>query len=133
MVDAMQSSRVGAAYLALKVAPATEGKHAQIVHGLLNETVPFLVPVPCLKIRPGQISRDCTIILGLKLPKSNNNSACSRRFFKSVKFLNQALRWLNTVLAFCDYMLFAKSWQEKGCSSQAETWQVKNTLMKDFD
>ena len=30
MVDAMQSSRVGAAYLALTVAPATEGKHAQI-------------------------------------------------------------------------------------------------------
>ena len=88
-VDAMQSSRVGAAYLALTVAPATE--HAQIVHGLLNETVPFLVPVPYLIIRPGQISRDCTIILGLKLPKSNNNSACSRRFFKSVKFLNQAL------------------------------------------
>ena len=81
MVDAMQSSRVGAAYLALTVAPSTEGKHAQIVHGLLNETVPFLVPVPCLIIRPGQISRDCT----------NNNSACSRRFFKSVKFLNEAL------------------------------------------
>ena len=57
--------------------------------GVANETVPFLVPVPCL--RPGQISRHCTIILGLKLPKSNNNSACSRRFFKSVKFLNQAL------------------------------------------
>ena len=63
MVDAMQSSRVGAANLALTVAPATECKHAQIVHGLLNETVPFLVPVPCLGIRPGQISRDCTIIL----------------------------------------------------------------------
>ena len=92
MVDAMQSSRVAAAaYLALTVAPATEGKHAQIVHGLLNETVPFLVPLPCLIVRPGQISRDCTIILGLKLPKSNNNSASSRRFFKSVKFLNQAL------------------------------------------
>ena len=56
MVDAMQSSRAGAAYLALTVSPATEGKHAQIVHGLLNETVPFLVPVPCLIIRPGQIS-----------------------------------------------------------------------------
>ena len=67
MVDAMQSSRVGAAYLALTVA---------------NETVPFLVPVPCL--RPGQISRDCTIFLGLKLAKSNNNSACSRRHFKVV-------------------------------------------------
>ena len=90
-VDAMQSSRVGAAYLALTVAPATEGKRAQIVHGLLNETVPFLVPVPFLIIRPGKISRDCTIILNLKLPKSNNNSACSRRFFKSAKFLNQAL------------------------------------------
>ena len=68
MVDEME-----AAYLALTVAPATEGKHAQIVHGLLNETVPFLVSVPCLIIRPAQISRDCTIILGLKLPKSNNN------------------------------------------------------------
>ena len=30
-------------------------------------------------------------------------------------------------------MSFAKPWQEKGCSSQAETWEVKNTLMKDFD
>ena len=36
MVDALQSSRVGAAYLALTVDPATEGQHAQIVHGLLN-------------------------------------------------------------------------------------------------
>ena len=36
MVVAMQSSRVEAAYLALTAAPATEGKHAQIVHGLLN-------------------------------------------------------------------------------------------------
>ena len=67
MVDAMQSSRVGAAYLALTVAPATEGEHVQIIHGLLNESVPFLVPVSCLIIRPGQISRVCTIILGLNL------------------------------------------------------------------
>ena len=43
------------------------------------------------------------------------------------------LRWLNTVLVVCEYMSFVKSWQEKGCSSQAETWQVKNILMKDFD
>ena len=43
------------------------------------------------------------------------------------------LRWLNTVLAVSEYMSFAKLWQEKGCSSQAETWQVKNILMKDFD
>ena len=43
------------------------------------------------------------------------------------------LRWLNTVLAVSEYRSFAKSWQEKGCSSQAETWQVKNILMKDFD
>ena len=26
----------------------------------------------------------------------------------------------------CEYMSFGKLWQEKGCSSQAETWQVKN-------
>ena len=68
MVDAMQSSRVEAAYLALTVTPATEGKHAHIVRGLLNETVPFLVPVPCLIIRPGQISRYCTHF-GLKASK----------------------------------------------------------------
>jgi len=43
------------------------------------------------------------------------------------------IRWLNTVLAVCDYVPFAKSWQEKGCCSQAQTWQVKNVLMKDFD
>ena len=40
---------------------------------------------------------------------------------------------LNTVLAVCEYMSFAKSWQKKGCSSQAETLQVKNILLKDFD
>ena len=33
MVDSMQSSQVWAAYLALTVAPATEGKHAKIVQG----------------------------------------------------------------------------------------------------
>ena len=43
------------------------------------------------------------------------------------------LRCLNTVLAVCRYMSFAKSWQEKGCSSQAKTWQVNNIVIKDFD
>ena len=51
----------------------------------------------------------------------------------SVQAIESCLRWLNTVLAVCEFMSFAKSWQEKGCSSQAETWQVKNILMKDFD
>ena len=44
-----------------------------------------------------------------------------------------SVRWLNTVLAVCESMSFAKSWQEKGCSSQSETWQAKNILMNDFD
>ena len=44
------------------------------------------------------------------------------------------LRWLNTVLAVCEYTSFAKSWQEKGYNSQAETWQVKKyTDVKYFD
>ena len=29
-------------------------------------------------------------------------------------FRKTKLRWLNTVLAVCKYMSFAKSWQEKG-------------------
>ena len=37
------------------------------------------------------------------------------------------------ILAVCECMSFAKSWQEKGCSSQAETSRVKNILVKDFD
>ena len=52
---------------------------------------------------------------------------------QNVSTLLVQLRWLNTVLAVCEYMSFVKSWQEKGCSSQSETWQVKNILMKDFD
>ena len=47
--------------------------------------------------------------------------------------IEKELWWLSTVLEVCEYMSFAKSWQEKGCSSQAETLQVKNILMKDFD
>ena len=43
------------------------------------------------------------------------------------------LRWLNTVLAVSEYRSFAKLWQDNGCSSQAETWHVKNILMKEFD
>ena len=44
------------------------------------------------------------------------------------------LRWLNTVLAVCEYISIAKLWQEKSCILQAaETWQVKNVLIKDFD
>ena len=42
------------------------------------------------------------------------------------------LRWLNTVLTVCEYKPFAKSWQEKGFSSQAETWQVTNILINYF-
>ena len=30
-------------------------------------------------------------------------------------------------------MSFTKSWQEKGCSSQAKTRQLNNILMKNFD
>ena len=30
-------------------------------------------------------------------------------------------------------MSFAKSWQENDCGSQAETRQVKNIVIKDFD
>ena len=40
---------------------------------------------------------------------------------------------MNTVLAVCECMSFAKSWQEKGCSSQAETLQLEKILIKDFD
>ena len=48
-------------------------------------------------------------------------------------FESNHLRWLNTVLAVSEYRSFAKLWQEKSCSSQAETWQVKNIMMNDFD
>ena len=49
-------------------------------------------------------------------------------FEKTELYSVEELRWLDTVLAVCEYVSFAKSWQEKG-----ETWKVKNMLMKDFD
>ena len=52
---------------------------------------------------------------------------------KPIESVVYCLRWLNTVLAVSEYMSFANLWQEKGCSSQAETWQVENILMKDLD
>ena len=75
----------------------------------------------------------------LKVPSGTIVSALSLEGERTVSFSRQSrlfhypLRWLNTVLAVCECMLFSKSWQEKGCSSQAETWQVENILMKDFD
>ena len=51
----------------------------------------------------------------------------------SPTLLQTGLRVAEPVLAVCEYMSFAKSWLEKGCSSQAETRQLKNVLMKDFD
>ena len=59
--------------------------------------------------------------------------SCLYQAMQTRKTFSITLRWLNTVLAVCEYMSFGKSWQGKGCSSQAETWQVKNILMKDFD
>ena len=47
----------------------------------------------------------------------------------SLTLLQTGLKVAEPVLALCEYMSFAKSWLEKGCSSQAET----NILMKDFD
>ena len=74
----------------------------------------------------------------LRLSQSSRNCKFAKQFSAHLKpFLNRfnfpTLRWLNTVLAVCDYMSFAKSWKEKGCCLQAETWQVKNVLMKDFE
>ena len=43
MVDAMQSSRVGAAYLALTVAPATEGKACPDCPRVAKWDRPFLL------------------------------------------------------------------------------------------
>ena len=48
-------------------------------------------------------------------------------------FLIRTFKVAERSLAVCEYMEFAKSWKEKSCSSQDETWQVKNILMEDFD
>ena len=56
----------------------------------------------------------------------NLNQFNSLTFFRTFKVAERSL-------AVCEYMEFAKSWQEKSCSSQDDTWEVKNILMKDFD
>ena len=63
-----------------------------------------------------------------KLYRKHLKDSAFLRQFKEMK----RLRWLNIVLAVCEYVSFAKSWREQGCTSQAETWQVKNIPIKDF-
>ena len=59
---------------------------------------------------------------------------CIHNISPAKSIANQSLlRWLNTVLTVCEYMSVAKSWQEKGCNSQAKTWQVEYIVMKEFD
>ena len=70
--------------------------------------------------------------LRLQIFKQNGFSLCYQSWPVS-KGHSTTLRWLNTVLAVFEYRSFAKLWQEKGCSSQVEIWQVKNIMMKDFD
>ena len=118
------------------------------------EFIPPFIPVTGMKCSCGKISSPLTEISVGKTKISATESVrpliwTHRKFYKGFRgkvrsrkpgqpgepgSYEEALRWLNTVLAVSEYMSLAKSiWQEKGCSSQAETWQVKNILMKDFD
>ena len=66
---------------------------------------------------------DCSTIevFSRVLTMSEVDFWCIHASGKQTRKMDTALRWLNTVLAVCEYMSFAKSWQEKGCSSHAET------------
>ena len=53
-----------------------------------------------------------------------------------LKVAREVVKWGNWVEVAehsLQVYVICQSWQEKGCSSQAETWQGKNILMKDFD
>ena len=65
--------------------------------------------------------------------KSSETSRDLNGYLEPLTHLRTVLKVGEHSLAVCEYMLFGKSWQEKGCSTQAETWRVKNILMKDFD
>ena len=78
------------------------------------------------------VLQSCLARMKVRAKVHRNEDLLPKKAHEAGQNLN-ALRRLNTVLAVCEYMSFAKSWQEKGCSSQAETWQVENILMKDFD
>ena len=54
---------------------ASKSSKGKILRAVKNFNGPFITP-----------------ILGLRLAKSNNNSACSRRFFKSVNVLKPGLK-----------------------------------------
>ena len=112
--------------------------------------LPF-IPVTGMKCSYGKISSPLTKISVGKTKISATKSArplkwTHPKFYKGFRgkvrsrkpgqpgqpgSYEEALRWLNTVLAVSEYMSLAKSWQEKGCSSQAETWQVKNIFYTD--
>ena len=115
------------------------------------ELIQPFIPVTGMKCSYGKISSPLTEISVGKTEISATESArpliwTHRKFYKGFRgkvrsrklgqpgepgSYEEALRWLNTVLAVSEYMSLAKSCQEKGCSSQAETWQVKNIFYTD--
>ena len=81
---------------------------------------------------PDSFSADTKTIADTEFPRASES--CVLIGYPTGKmrtYRDSCLRWLNTVLAVCEYRSFAKSCQEKCRSSQAETWQVKNILIKD--
>ena len=90
------------------------------------------------KLSKSEILRFYSIVHVAMETTKMSNFTCQSKSFISIFFTCQVSAcelqpFSCHDLAVCEYMSFAKSRQEKGCSSQAETWQVKNTLMKDFD
>ena len=69
----------------------------------------------------------CKAFLEAKTKRLGVDVAVLERYCMAMRLKRKHtnLRCLNTVLAIYEYVSFANSWQEKGCSLQAETWHVK--------
>ena len=84
------------------------------------------------RIEPDSFGADTKTIADTEFPRASESCVLiGYPTGKTRTYRDSYLRWLNTVLAVCEYMSFAKSCQEQCRSSQAETWQVKNILIKD--
>ena len=80
------------------------------------------LPLYVAKTKSGLVmvgSTQSAVMTGATMAESKCKSCHTSVVFWDISF--ECLRWVNTLLAVCEYRSFAKLWQEKGCSSQAET------------
>ena len=100
-------------------------------------TLSFFLWKTCIKLCIGRILYAAKNLFSIAHEQTiiRRQTSSSSSVLLRIVVRTSIFRRMNTALAVCEQMSFAKSLQEKGCSSQAKTKYIdeRYILMKDFD